>query len=41
MSRLNVKEIEAILLEDIGTIYHNFEDKIFNGYVEKSLRKRL
>ena len=35
MSRLNVKEIEAILLEDIGTIYHNFEDKIFNGYVEK------
>ena len=35
MSKFNIKEIESILLEDIGTIYNNFEDKIFNGYVEK------
>ena len=35
MSKFNVKDTESILLEDIGTIYNNFEDKIFNGFVEK------
>ena len=35
MNKFNLTENELILKEDIGTIYHGYEDKIFNGYAEK------
>ena len=35
VSKFNIKEIESILLEDIGTIYHNFEDKTIYHLLRK------
>ena len=36
MSKFNLNKSESILKEDIGKIYNEYEDKIFNGYAEKT-----
>ena len=35
MTKFNLKKSESILKEDIEKIYHEYQDKFFNGYAEK------